>query len=76
MPELGFLGPFDDDTEPHIDDEPHSYTKVVVLSAMQEAPCITDGGDELHYQSVRNKQVTLSSSNGPQCHKTLSPAIF
>lgn len=41
-------------------DEPKPYTKVVVLSAVQESPCITDGGDKLHFQSVKNKQVQSS----------------
>ena len=38
--------------------EPPQYSKVVVVSAMQEAPCVTDGGDELHYLSVLNKQAS------------------
>ena len=38
--------------------EPPQYSKVVVVSAMQEAPCVTEGGDELHYLSVLNKQAS------------------
>ena len=46
-------------TEPiyQIEETEVSYTKVVVVSAMQEWPCLAEGGDELHYLSVLNKQV-------------------
>ena len=39
------------------EEEPRPYTRVVVLSALQESPCLTEGGDELHFLSVKNKQV-------------------
>ena len=51
--------------EPVIQEEeaqdPLQYSKMVVVSAMQEAPCVTEGGDELHYLSVLNKQVRAPS---------------
>ena len=46
-------------TEPvfQVEDEEPPYTKVVVVSAMQDVPCLADGGDKLHYLSILNKQV-------------------
>lgn len=46
-------------TEPvfQVEDEEPPYTKVVVVSAMQDAPCFAEGGDKLHYLSILNKQV-------------------
>lgn len=48
-------------TEPvfQLEEEELPYTKVVVVSAMQEGQCLADGGDKLHYLSVLNKQVSL-----------------
>lgn len=40
------------------EEEPH-YTKVILVSALQEQSCIAEGGNELHYFSVRNKQASL-----------------
>jgi hypothetical protein len=50
-------------TEPvyQLEEEEPQYTKVVVVSAMQDIPCLAEGGDKLHYLSVLNKQVSRSS---------------
>lgn len=36
--------------------DPPGVAKVIMVSALQQDPCSADGGDELHYLSVRNKQ--------------------
>lgn len=46
-----------------VEEEEQQYNKVVIVSAMQEMPCLAEGGDRLHYLSVLNKQVT------PTCHQ-------
>lgn len=46
------------------EDQIKPYTRVVVLSALQESPCLTEGGDKLHFMSVKNKQVCLHSFVG------------
>ena len=44
-----------------MEDEEPPFTKVVVVSAMQDGPCLADGGDKLHYLSILNKQVRVFS---------------
>jgi len=48
-----------------LEEEEPQYTKVIVVSAMQDIPCLAEGGDKLHYLSVLNKQVNCSSC--PYC---------
>ena len=46
-----------------------TFSNVVLVSAMQQEPCVAEGGDELHFLSVQNKQVGLG-------HIVVSPQML